>query len=117
MSRILCTLADLDATGAREITLMRGDARYPVFVVRLGAPLGTNVRSYENICPHARLPLNAAADVFYDVSRTILVCANHGAHFDPATGICLRGPCKGMRLKVFPVAMEGQNVVIAEIPQ
>jgi nitrite reductase/ring-hydroxylating ferredoxin subunit len=112
MSRVLCSLADLAATGAREIVLMKGDARYPVFVVRFGA----EVRGYENICPHARLPLNVDADRFYDVSGTVLVCVNHGAHFDPGSGVCLRGPCKGLRLRVFPVTTEGQNVVVADIP-
>ena len=110
MSRILCTLAELDATGARGIVLRKDDAPYPVFVLRHGMA----VRGYENICPHARLPLNADADTFYDASRTVLVCVNHGAHFDPLTGICLRGPCKGLRLRVFPVAVEDRNIVVAE---
>jgi nitrite reductase/ring-hydroxylating ferredoxin subunit len=110
MPRVLCTLADLEATGAKEIVLTKAGARYPVFIVRDGA----GVRGYENVCPHARLPLNVDEDRFYDVSRTVLVCVNHGAHFDPVTGICLRGPCKGLQLRVFPVATEGQNIVIAE---
>ena len=113
MSRVLCTLADLEATGAKEIVLVKGGARYPVVVVRQGEV----VRGYENICPHARLPLNVEADAFYDVSRTVLVCVNHGAHFDPLTGICVRGPCKGMGLRVFPVTVEGHNVVVAETPR
>jgi nitrite reductase/ring-hydroxylating ferredoxin subunit len=113
MARVLCTFADLDATGAHEIVLTKDGARYPVFVIRHGA----EVRGYENICPHARLPLNAEADVFYDVTRSVLVCVNHGAHFDPMTGMCLRGPCKGLGLRVFPVAAEGGNIVIAESPR
>ncbi len=108
MSRALCSLADLGATGAKEIVLTKDGARYPVFVIKDDA----GVRAFENICPHVRLPLNAAEDVFFDVTRTILVCVNHGAHFDPVTGVCLRGPCKGERLRAFPVTLDGDAVVM-----
>ncbi len=108
MARVLCALADLAATGAKEIVLTKDGGRYPVFVIRHG----DGVRAYENSCPHARLPLNMAEDVFFDVRRTVLVCVNHGAHFDPATGICLRGPCKGQRLREFRVTTDGTAVLI-----
>jgi nitrite reductase/ring-hydroxylating ferredoxin subunit len=99
MSRRLCSLADLDATGAKEIVLDDGGVRLPVFVVRHGdAVLG-----YVNSCPHARLPLNWRDDVFFDVTRSYLLCANHGAHFDIDSGDCIRGPCKGKSLTRYPV--------------
>lgn len=108
MPRVLCALSDLAATGAKEITLLKDGAPYPIFVVRDQA----GVRAFENSCPHARLPLNAAADVFFDIARTVLVCFNHGAHFDSGTGVCVRGPCKGERLRAFPVTTDGESVLI-----
>jgi nitrite reductase/ring-hydroxylating ferredoxin subunit len=109
-ARALCRLDDLAATGAKEIVLSKDGGRYPVFVVEVDGSL----RGYVNSCPHARLPLNPRPDQFYDFSRTFLFCANHGAHFDPQTGLCLRGPCKGQSLQVFPVTVEGDLVVIDE---
>ena len=109
MARVLCALADLAATGAKEITLLKEGAPYPILVVKDAG----GVRAFENLCPHARLPLNTEADKFFDVSRTVLVCVNHGAHFDPFTGVCLRGPCKGERLRVFPVTIDADSVLIA----
>lgn len=108
MSRVLCALADLDVAGAKEIVLAKNGAPYPIIVVKDTAGL----RAFENACPHARLPLNGGDQSFYDVSRTVLVCVNHGAHFDPVTGVCIRGPCKGERLRAFPVTTDGESVLI-----
>ncbi len=107
MSRVLCTLSDLDATGAKEIVLEKDNGRYPVFVVRAAG----RIIGYVNSCPHARLPLNWREDVFFDISGTFLFCANHGAHFDPVSGSCLRGPCKGQNLTPYPVRVEGDAII------
>ncbi|MSO72774.1 MAG: Rieske (2Fe-2S) protein [Rhodospirillaceae bacterium] len=109
VEQVLCRLTDLDATGAREIVLDRDGARFPVFVVRVGA----EIRGYVNSCPHARLPLNWKEDAFFDAMRSHLVCANHGARFDILTGKCLRGPCKGQSLVQFPVRVKGERIVAA----
>lgn len=111
MTRVLCALADFDARQgercARGFMLAKNGAPYPIIVVKDAG----GVRAFENSCPHARLPLNDG-ESFLDISRTVLVCVNHGAHFDPATGVCLRGPCKGERLRAFPVTTDGESVLI-----
>lgn len=106
----LCRLSDLAATGAKEVLVEDAGLRHPVFVVRHG----DGAVAYFNSCPHARLPLNGAPDVFLDVSRSYLVCVNHGAHFDVATGRCFRGPCKGQALKSLPVSRDGDRIVCAD---
>jgi nitrite reductase/ring-hydroxylating ferredoxin subunit len=102
----LCRLADLEATGAKEIIVEDAGISRAVFVVKHQG----GVSAYFNACPHARLPLNGTPDVFLDFSGTVLFCANHGAHFDPADGRCIRGPCKGERLKSFPIRLEGDKI-------
>lgn len=109
MSRVLCAVSDLDATGAKEIVLERDGGLYPVFVIRAAG----RVTGYVNSCPHARLPLNWRPDAFFDVSGTYLFCTGHGAHFDPLTGLCVRGPCKGQSLTPYAVRVEG-GVVVAD---
>ena len=59
-------------------------------------------RVFVNVCPHRRLPLDRAGQVFMTEDRTLLVCANHGARFDPVTGECVAGPCAGKRLQRVP---------------
>jgi len=105
----LCSLTDLDATGAKEVILDDAGVRLPVFVIKWR----DGVLGYVNSCPHVRLPLNWREDMFFDISHTYLFCANHGAHFDPATGNCLRGPCKGQSLKSFAVRIDGTTIVAA----
>lgn len=107
MSRILCALAELDATGAKEIVFDDNGERVSVFVVKHNGA----VRGYINSCPHARLPLNWRDDQFFDVTRLYLLCANHSAYFDIQTGQCVRGPCKGKSLTPYRVAIEGSKVL------
>jgi len=108
-SQVLCRREDLDATGAKEIVLDRDGARLPVFVLKFGE----RILGYVNSCPHARLPLNFKDDGFFDISGTYVFCANHGAHFDPASGKCIRGPCKGQSLTPFPIRIEGDVIFAA----
>jgi nitrite reductase/ring-hydroxylating ferredoxin subunit len=108
---VLCQLRDLEATNAKEIVLEREDGRLSVFIVRVGE----RVAGYVNSCPHARLPLNWRPDAFFDISGTFLFCASHGAHFEPATGKCIRGPCKGQSLTPYPVRIEGDSIVAEHI--
>jgi nitrite reductase/ring-hydroxylating ferredoxin subunit len=107
---VLCRLADLEATGAKEAVVDDAGIRHPIFIVKHDG----GVAAYFNACPHARLPLNAEPGVFFDFSRSFLVCGNHGAHFDAATGRCIRGPCKGESLRRFPVQLDGDRVLCAD---
>jgi nitrite reductase/ring-hydroxylating ferredoxin subunit len=109
MTRALCALADLDATGAKEIVREHQGERLSVFVVRSGG----RVFAYVNSCPHARLPLNWREDRFFDTTGQYLLCANHAAIFDIATGQCVRGPCKGKALTEYPIAIDGELVLDA----
>ena len=106
MTRILCTLEDLDQTEAKEIVFDDKGGRVSIFVVKYEGA----IRGYVNSCPHARLPLNWRDDQFFDVTGLYLLCANHSAYFDIQTGQCVRGPCKGKSLTAYPVAVEGPNV-------
>jgi nitrite reductase/ring-hydroxylating ferredoxin subunit len=107
---VLCRLADLEATGAKEVVIEDAGIAHPIFIVRHRG----GIAAYFNACPHARLPLNAAPDVFLDFSRSFLFCTNHGAHFDPATGRCIRGPCKGESLKPLPIRLDGDLIVCTD---
>jgi nitrite reductase/ring-hydroxylating ferredoxin subunit len=99
MTDALCTLADLEATGAKEVILTNGDQRLSVVVVTFQG----QVYAYVNSCPHARLPLNWRDDQFFDPTGQYLFCANHAASFDVATGQCVRGPGKGKALNPYPI--------------
>jgi nitrite reductase/ring-hydroxylating ferredoxin subunit len=109
MTRVLCGLAELDATGAKEIVFDDNGARVSVFVVKYGGA----IHGYVNSCPHARLPLNWRDDQFFDTTGLYLLCANHSAYFDIQTGQCVRGPCKGQFLNAFNVVIKDNEIVTA----
>lgn len=40
---------------------------------------------------------------FFDAAETHLLCATHGATYEPDTGLCVAGPCVGEILHALPV--------------
>lgn len=60
------------------------------------------VYGYLNQCPHAGGPLDFEGQVLESSGR-FLMCARHGAIFEPDTGKCVGGPCRGARLTSLAV--------------
>lgn len=105
---ILCTLSELDATGAKgPLRALRDGRPVSIFVVRHGG----RVFAYEDSCPHAFAPLEMEPDRFLDISGTNVLCTMHGAQFDIPTGTCVLGPCKGRRLTPYPVLIRNGEVI------
>jgi len=105
----LCTLADLEKTGARGFTFKDGEKLFMMFLVRTGE----DVAGYVNSCPHLGTPLNFLEHRFLTADRARIQCATHGAQFEPATGLCVEGPCLGAHLRPVPVEIDGTTVRIA----
>ena len=95
-------LLDADAVpeGAfREAQVERdGQPLWLVVTRHQGTP-----RAWLNVCPHAGRSLNFAPDRFAVDDRGRLVCAAHGAVFEPDQGVCVAGPCRGDRLRAVAV--------------
>ena len=105
----LCALADMDKTGARAFTFKEDDKLFLMFLVRTG----DGVAGYVNSCPHLGTPLNFLEHRFLTPDRARIQCATHGAQFEPATGLCVQGPCLGAHLKPVPVEIDGETVRVA----
>ncbi len=73
------------------------------------------VRVFRNVCPHAGRRLDYAPGKFL-VQRGQLICAVHGATFDPANGLCVAGPCRGEHLQAVAVRVENGLVHLAPDP-
>ena len=78
------------------------------FVVRFhGKPY-----AYVNKCAHVPVELDWNESEFFTAQKDYLICATHGAHYQPDTGFCVMGPCKGKRLKAIEVIEKNQQIII-----
>ncbi|MFU8831510.1 MAG: Rieske (2Fe-2S) protein [Wenzhouxiangella sp.] len=73
-----------------------------------------SVRAWLNICPHQGRPLNWAPNRFLVDSQGQLVCAAHGAVFEPDQGICVSGPCLKAGLTPVNVVERNDNVFLTD---
>ncbi len=94
---LIARAEDLPAHGGKEIVFTEDKMMVRLLVQRYQ----NIVRIYENRCPHAGTPLNMFDDKFMDYDGTSLICRTHGALFDPHTGHCHLGPCKGLYLRAI----------------
>ncbi len=93
---------------ADEITEGGKGVRFPVtaggedctaFVVRYDQ----HPRAYLNRCAHVPMELDWNQGEFFESSGLYLMCATHGALYEPDTGKCAGGPCRGGKL--HPIAV------------
>jgi nitrite reductase/ring-hydroxylating ferredoxin subunit len=98
----ICDAADLaeGGTGVRFDVVVDGD-RASGFVVRYrGVAVG-----YLNRCAHVAMELDWLPGLFFEDEGRYLMCATHGAIYEPDTGGCAGGPCLGrgglLRLRVI----------------
>lgn len=110
MSLVLCRVGELDATGAKGVTLGEAPDWRDIVVLRCLA----GIRAYENRCPHQRTTLETFPDRFLDESREIVICTMHGARFRSSDGECIFGPCKGQRLQPVAIRIEGDEVILPD---
>jgi len=68
--------------------------------------------AYVNRCRHMPTPLDFMRDQFLSDDCRHLMCYTHGALYEPATGLCIDGPCKGESLYRLPVRVDGGEVLV-----
>jgi len=90
----VANLDDVSDPGAVEFRGSDPDWPFRGFVVRWQG----GVYAYANVCAHQGHALNLEADKFFDSTKSLLICASHGALFEPETGLCVGGPCPGHSL-------------------
>jgi nitrite reductase/ring-hydroxylating ferredoxin subunit len=68
--------------------------------------------AYVNRCRHMTTPLDFIRDQFFSEDRRYLMCYTHGALYEPSTGLCVGGPCKGESLYRLPVQVERGEILV-----
>jgi nitrite reductase/ring-hydroxylating ferredoxin subunit len=107
--RLICASAAL-ADGGKGVrfSCARNGRALPAFVVRFRG----RMHAYVNQCAHVGVELDWAEGEFFDPSGVYLICATHGATYEPDTGYCVGGPCAGASLVALPVTERDGNVYL-----
>lgn len=107
-ARLICTTGAL-VDGGRGVRFEVGEG--PAFAIRHQG----RVRAYLNRCAHIPAELDWNEGEFFDRAGLYLICATHGALYDPATGNCLDGRCDGQGLVALAVEeRDGEVFLIQE---
>lgn len=78
------------------------------FVVRFnGKPY-----AYLNQCAHVPIELDWQHGKFFNLTQDFIICATHGAHYEPSSGRCVLGPCKGKSLQPIEVHEANDEIII-----
>ncbi|MDZ7790269.1 MAG: Rieske (2Fe-2S) protein [Xanthomonadales bacterium] len=105
----LCPAEELAEGQYREFQIEQdGEPVWLILTRRGGRP-----HAWCNTCPHQGRPLNFAPDRFLTDDDNRLVCAHHGAVFDPDSGVCVDGPCKNAELRALTVEESDGRVYAA----
>lgn len=90
-------------------TLERGPRSLSGFLVNYAG----GYYAWVNRCPHTGTPLDTWPNEFFSEDGRFLICSTHGAVFDPASGVCVQGPCPGARLEALTVARQDDWVIVS----
>jgi nitrite reductase/ring-hydroxylating ferredoxin subunit len=93
----LCASGDLVDSGLAvsfDVTFQGQTCR--AFAIRYQG----HVAAYLNRCSHVPMEMDYQPDRFFDITGHRLICATHGAMYEPRTGACLGGPCHGGLIKI-----------------
>lgn len=107
--RLICASADLTEGGAgiRFEVQWYGETA-PAFAIRFRG----QVRAYLNRCAHVPVELDWQEGAFFDADQRFLICATHGATYEPLTGVCVLGPCRGRRLVPIEIDEVGGEIFL-----
>lgn len=100
----LCNSRDLKDSGtAVSFDVVYAGQTCRAFAIRFQG----QVHAYLNRCSHVAMELDWQPDRFFDETGRWLVCGSHGAMFEPSTGACRGGPCRGGLIKIALVEQDG----------
>lgn len=91
---------------SKKFTLRRGSREFEALLVNYQGDL----YAFVNRCPHTGIALDWVNNQFFSVDNRYLMCATHGAVFEPPTGECIWGPCVGLSLQSVPIEIDNGQV-------
>jgi len=109
--RLICPSDALsDGGDGIRFVVHRAGSALPAFVVRSQGA----VYAYINECRHEATELDWNPAEFFDETKLYLVCATHGALYEPRTGQGAAGPCRGAGLGRVEIEERDGNIYCSE---
>ncbi|MEJ5895821.1 MAG: Rieske 2Fe-2S domain-containing protein [Aquabacterium sp.] len=103
----LCASADLRECGdAVMFEVLENGLSVSAFAVRFRSV----AVAYLNRCAHLPAQMDWQPGRFWDVEGRYIVCAMHGALYDPPDGRCVLGPCRGAHLTAITLTEKDGQV-------
>lgn len=102
----IATLDELSKSGPVKFQVVRNGRNVSAFVAQFRG----EIIAYENVCCHRPVTLDYVDNEFFTSNGCHIRCQSHGAMYDPLTGLCVRGPCKGESLKKVKVEVRDGEV-------
>lgn len=96
------------AEGCARGYLPDADGQDRLFIVRHQGAL----HAWRNACPHvAGAPMAWKRHAYLSPDGQHVVCHAHGARFEPDTGLCVQGPCRGQYLQRVDLEIDAQGEI------
>jgi hypothetical protein len=109
MTKLICTSEMLTEKGL-SVRFEYSSLSLPAFAIRYEG----QVYGYQNRCPHRGTELDWEPGEVLDADGEFLICATHGALFQPQTGLCVMGPCKGAHLQSISLTEADGSVILKD---
>ncbi|HEX6770111.1 MAG TPA: Rieske 2Fe-2S domain-containing protein [Candidatus Binatia bacterium] len=109
--KLVGSVGELSPGKSKKFTMKRAGREFEALLVNFD---GVHF-AYVNRCPHTGITLDWVNNQFFSSDNRYLMCATHGAVFEPPTGECIWGPCVGLSLQSLPIEIaDGQ--IYAKLP-
>jgi len=72
----------------------------------------TKYYAYRNKCQHLAVELDWDNNEFFDEEEKFIVCATHGAIYEPSSGKCLMGPGVGKKLEILNLKVLKDKLIV-----
>jgi nitrite reductase/ring-hydroxylating ferredoxin subunit len=95
----IAAVGDLGNGESKKFLLRRPDRKTEAFLIKTR----DKYYAYLNLCRHWTVGLDFDDNDFFSEGSEWIVCKNHGALYNPATGQCESGPCGGASLYPIPI--------------
>lgn len=106
--RVIARVEEMQPGSVKKFWLICQKYRVDGFLVNYQGKF----QAYINRCRHMTTPLDFVRYQFFTEDGHHLICLTHGAIYDPVSGLCVEGPCKGLSLYRLPLLVDQGEVVV-----